>query len=494
MVAACGAQVTVEQRWAVGENMNVDWVAKVLGQFDYTFAFGAESNGLNTSWLVTRGYETSTGAPYAAQSWPVTDNAEIRMPCDIAVVRFSIIPTDNYLTHVVVTGTSPGLGGSDDIVTICYNGDLTKQLWMARYSNDSEELAFDDAPVAVYADMDIVTVVGTSGDAANGDDVVVVVYDTDSGDPVYTHRYNSGGAASDVAMDVTRVGSTTYVGASTTTTGGVRSCLFLRYEIAATSQMFLWGTNYGAPGLDYETAAIAMPKVGIDLSCYAAAQVSLAGAPNKDWLTIKVGEDGAVDWQAFLPQNGAGDDRPTDIGAGVRKDHQGGGVYTYRTFVWVTGYTWDSTNGNRFTTAQWEDMGYCSTCYEHQWTHRLDDAFTAGDDRGVALDTEPHRMTDDWPACYVTGRIQNASGDLDMYTMSFDADEPVDPNPKVPRWDIRHAGAGGGHDVPTSIWFEPFVPDGVHASRKSIFVGGSSFGATSGEDWKTIRYVEVPPP
>ncbi|MCC6660237.1 MAG: hypothetical protein IT437_05055 [Phycisphaerales bacterium] len=224
-----------------------------------------------------------------------------------------------------------------------------------------------------------------------------------------------------------------------------------------------------------------------DPSLYVAAKVGVAGTGLHDWLTVKVLDDGTVAWQSALSVAGAGDDQPTAVAVGTRKD-----LGTLKNFVFVTGYTRTAAQGNRFTTACYEDTGNCPACGVELWVNRTDGTFAAGDDRGVAIITQPTHVTDAPVSAFVTGRLRQAGGDYDIHTMKFQSNPEPPQVPGVPRWEI--AFSGPNDDVPVSIWYEPSVWDEeIGQFKPGVFIGGNTVGATTGLDWLTIRYSEITP-
>jgi DNA-binding beta-propeller fold protein YncE len=100
-----------------------------------------------------------------------------------------------------VTGNTDGEGTGSDFTTIAYDPATGKRSWVQRHSGQAkgEDLAWD---VAVTPDGGKVIVTGQSADDDTGNDYLTIAYDSASGEPVWTGRYDGAAGAMDNAHAV----------------------------------------------------------------------------------------------------------------------------------------------------------------------------------------------------------------------------------------------------------------------------------------------------
>ena len=497
MAAACAGQV-ITQRWAQGAGSGIDHAVAVgtliAGTDGDVYTFGSDYNGTDTSYLVTRRNNLqSPGSSPIFHAWPDTDDAEIRVPVGLVVSQRSGPDSD---PRILVTGTDPS-GGKDDIITICYYPDLTVA-WTARYSNDDGFGATHDAPVAIMANDSMVFIVGrseaNSGGSDTGVDTVVLAYDVDDGDPVFTDRYETG--LTDVPAGAVLVDNVVYT-IGTTTGGTYSNMFFLKHDPTATPKR-VWANTWALTAFNPVGVAITTLDTQLSHAIYAAGYISAAGTPgNKDWLTMRVDtSDGTLDWiTSAMGGTYSGDDRPTAVAALHYKDDQGAGVDA----VVVTGHTHDATDGNEFTTMLYLDL---LSSGSWQWDEKVTGAFSGGDDRGVQIRAQSRAGGNNPGYIYVTGYKTDASNNRNMYHAKYLAYDPnnIPPAPEVRlRWEKTFplSGNGSGDDVPFAMDWQLNVYDSTLSNfYPSLFIAGMSVDAQSGsseEDFITIRYVEESP-
>ena len=104
---------------------------------------------------------------------------------------------------------------------------------------------------------------------------------------------------------------------------------------------------------------------------------------------------------------------------------------------------------------------------EAQWPQRLDFAGLNDEASATAVDR--------WGNVYVAGTISTTTEKKDFYVASYTASGVMRPN-----WPRRYFGPGGGDDIATSVHVDP--------ASGNVYVGGTSYSATSGFDFCVIAY------
>ncbi|MCC6659837.1 MAG: hypothetical protein IT437_03015 [Phycisphaerales bacterium] len=502
MTAACSGQGLVE-RWnakadsLLGHAVAVGYLP-IAEDDGYVYTFGEQSNGLDTSGYVLRRNDLQDGGNAIEDTWPVSDDAELRKPVGMVVMPRSIIPGTEAEREplIIVTGTDPNQG-RDDIVIIAYSKDLAIR-WMKTYSNDTDDNPVDDAPVAIIADdgSDSLYVVGWSDSngvtSTSGRDTVVLHLQADDGDMTVMDRYSSSGALSDAPAGATLAGGLLYtVG---TTAGGTNSTLFFLKHDPLQSPARVWATTHEDPGYNVVGVGIDALEVVGGYHIYATGYKGpTALAYANDWITMAVNTDtGVLRWitsnLGFNIQV-SGDDRPADLaGVHYKTDLPNGYVVDG---VAVTGYTYDTGKGNRMTTVHYKDNWDSA---ELRWAIAEDGAVSGGDDRGLQVAARRAGGFGNQGFIYITGKIEAATGNHDILTVKYGAY-----NPTLYRWpkEYPQSGSGDGDDIPLAIRLDEDVYDSATGFYlPSLIVGGMAFdavGSASAEDLITIRYVDVGP-
>jgi subtilisin family serine protease len=191
--------------------------------------------------------------------------------------------------NVYVTGTSVGLGSSDDYATIKYDPD-GNQLWVARYNGPANNA--DMAKAAAVDNWGNVYVTGSSNDAYGLSDFATVKYDS-NGNQLWAQRYNGPGNDYDQpqAMAIDNAGNTIVTGSSYGDGPG-NDYATVKY---ATDGSQLWVARYNGPGNDED-----MPhSLAIDTSGSVYVTGESYGTGNdSDYATVKYDSDGAQLWVA----------------------------------------------------------------------------------------------------------------------------------------------------------------------------------------------------
>ncbi len=104
-------------------------------------------------------------------------------------------------SKVFVTGSSTGSGTSGDYATIAYDAVTGQELWTKRYNGPGND--YDIAhSVAVSPDGSKAFVTGWSYGSGTAFDYATIAYDADTGEELWTKRYNGPGNSGDHAYSV----------------------------------------------------------------------------------------------------------------------------------------------------------------------------------------------------------------------------------------------------------------------------------------------------
>jgi len=335
--------------------------------------------------------------------------------------------------NVIVTGTSIGSGTYYDFATIKYSG-TGEPLWTNRYSGPG---SYDDGAKAVAVDPNgnvFVTGASYSTNAVPYNYDYATIKYSNTGEPLWTNRYNGPGNGDDRANAVAVDGSGNVIVTGNPVT--------LKYSGAGVP---LW-TNYNtiqvtAMALDGNNNVIVTGS-------------SIGSGCNPDYATIKYSAAGVPLWTNRY--NGPANDY--DEATGVAVDRSGN--------VIVTG----GSDGDGFG----YDYVYATIKYSGAgvplWTNRYSET-------GDGQDTAYAVAVDDSGNVFVTGTSIGSGSGHDCATIKYSG-------AGVPLWTNRYNGTGNAYDQANAV--------AVDASG-NVFVTGSSYESGSfSYDYVTIKYASAP--
>lgn len=180
------------------------WTARYDGPGNYYDRASAIAIDSNDNIYVT-GYSSGDGtySDYATIKYSPDSNQPVW------VARYD--GPDNYYDsaeaiainsndNIYVTGTSYGLGTSNDYATIKYSADSNQPVWIARYDGPANSM---DWPLAIAIDSnDNIYVTGYSSGSGTDSDYATIKYAPDSNQPVWVARYNGPGNGGDYALAI----------------------------------------------------------------------------------------------------------------------------------------------------------------------------------------------------------------------------------------------------------------------------------------------------
>ena len=401
--------------------------------------------------------------------------------------------------NVYVTGVARGSSGTLDYVTIKYNASGVQQ-WVAEYNGSGNGL--DEAhAIAIDPSGNNVYVTGWSyGDSITGFDYVTIKYNS-SGVKQWSARYNYNSVngtdeAFDVAVDNsgnvyvtgTSDGPSGTSAATTikynssgvqqiarryTGTGGINACYAL-YVSPTASLIYVTGYSYQGTSSDYnivtikynsfisqkwavqyngaaskydEARSLAVdPSGNVIVAGYS--QTSTPG--NYDYITVKYDSLGSQKWAKTYNGTGNSNDRVN----AVKTD-------TYSN-VYVTGRSVGaSPNLEDIVTIKYDKWGNV------KWIARYNGPAN-GFDEGKAIAIDANRNV------YITGSSSVTGAGNDYILLKYDSTG-------IQQWVTNYNGTGNNADLASAILLD---------NSGNIFITGSSKGASSLEDYETIKYCQ----
>ena len=168
---------------------------------------------------------------------------------------------------------------------------------------------------------------------------------------------------------------------------------------------------------------------------------------SSDYATIKYYPNGDTAWVRRYNGPGNGDDGAYSIAVDDSNN------------VYVTGFCFDSSTGNDYTTIKYYPNG------DTAWVRRYDGPGFASD---IAND-----IAVDWTGnIYVTGQSAGSDSVSDFATIKYYSSGGT-------AWVRRYNGPGNGYDFPTDIAVD---------SNANVYVTGCSFDSNSYYDYATVKY------
>lgn len=346
--------------------------------------------------------------------------------------------------NVYVTGVGRGSSGTLDYVTIKYNSSGIQQ-WVAEYNGSGNGL--DEAhAIAIDPSGNNVYVTGWSyGDSITGFDFVTVKYNS-SGVKQWSTRYNNNSVnGTDEAFDVAVDNSgNVYVTGTSAGSSGTSAATTIKYNSSGVQQIARRYTGTGGVNASY--AIYVSPTASlIYVTGY-----SYQGTSN-DYNIVTIKYNSAITQKWAVQYNGSAS--KYDEARALVVDATGS--------VIVAGYSQTSTSGNYdYVAIKYDSLG------AQKWAKTYNG--TGNDyDRINAVKTDALNNV------YVTGRSVGAGGNLeDIVTIKYDKSGNV-------KWIARYNGPSNGYDEGKAI--------AIDASR-NVYITGSSSVTGAGNDYITLKY------
>jgi uncharacterized delta-60 repeat protein len=271
--------------------------------------------------IVTIKY-TSDGNQQWAVSYNGTGNAEDKA-FGIAV---------DAVGNVYVTGYAAATGGNINAVTIKYSP-TGSQLWLKLY-NGPDNLMEKAFGIAVDAANNIY-VAGYSESNAGQEDMIVLKYNSSTGQLMWNRRYDGSKHRDDEATCIAVDASgNIYIAGFITAGNNNTNAVLLKYN---SSGSLVWDRTYNDGGHS-EDKAFGIAIDAVNGSIYVTGQ---GGDHNTDYLTIKYNPNGGRQWVSSYDGTGHGDDVANSIALLANGN------------VVVTGKSWGVNNNDDFATVKY---------------------------------------------------------------------------------------------------------------------------------------------
>jgi hypothetical protein len=353
-------------------------------------------------------------------------------------------------SDVFVTGVSLGSSGFNDFATVAYDSAAGTELWVKRYSGPSNSYNVASG-LALSPDGSEVFVTGESFDAAFHRDYATVAYDAATGSEVWSKLYDGTGDGDDeaTALGVSPDGSQLFVTGGSVGRSGYYDYLTVAY--AASTGRRSWSTRY--KGISKRLDFAAALEVSPDGSAVFVTGRSRMSGSHYDYATVAYdASNGSERWVARY--NGPSDGGDSAYALEVSPDGSA---------VFVTGRSKGSTPYHDYAT-----VAYDASNGSERWVARYNGPGD-GQDAAAALGVSP-----DGSEVFVTGSSDGKTSSEDYATVAYDADSGSE------LWVTRYNGLGNLFDQAAAL--------GVSPDGSEVFVTGSSYGATSLEDYATVAY------
>jgi hypothetical protein len=402
------------------------------------------------------------------------------------------------LGNVYVTGQSEGDGTDWDYATIKYypNGDTA---WVRRYDGVSNG---PDIALAMTIDgSGNVYVAGHSQGSEDNTDYLTIMYHT-NGDTAWVRRYNGPAGSTDVATGIAvDFAGNVYVTGKSKGTGTEYDYATIRYNPDGDQ---VWVARYNGPASTSDEAyAVAVDNAG---------NIYVSGESNgivsgSDFATIKYDSEGNELWV----QRCDGIETSGDIARKITLDELAN--------VYVTGFSYDNEIHAIYATVKYDSSGM------EIWskTYRGEMAISPG---GVAFDIAADNSGNAW----ITGWMRNSGTLFDYATVKYDSEGNQ-------IWDVTYHSWADGCDGAEAIavdgngnayvtgWSDDvgliaddyatvkYDPEGNQEwvaryngpansqdaglaitvdDSNNVYVTGEAAGTTSGYDYVTIKYIQIP--
>ena len=338
--------------------------------------------------------------------------------------------------YVTGYGKSDGLSGDDyAIVKYSSNG---KKLWARTYNS---QYSYPDKPSALAVDgSGNVYVTGSSG--GYHEEYLTVKYST-NGQLLWAKKYDGSASGNDIASAIAVDGSgNVYVSGNSYGSGATKDYATIKYD---TNGKQLWVKRYNGPGKGEDRAeAITVDRSG---NVYVTG-ISQGSGTLSDYATIKYSTNGKQLWAARYN----GPDNQWELALAIAVDGLGN--------VYVTGYS-EGANCD-YATIKYNANGKQIWAKRYNGPDNLRDMASA-----IAVDGSGN--------VYVAGSSQvegSDYNDCDYATIKY--------SPSGQQlWVKIYNGPDNKSDWPCGISVD---------SSGSVYVAGTSEGASTGEDYATIKY------
>lgn len=400
----------------------------------YAWSTGATTTSINVTPVYTTTYTvtvTDANGCFATDDVVVTVNP---LPL-AAITSFSNVTCnseeDGSIDITVTDGTSPySFNWSDGSVT-----------------EDISEIS---------AGTYVVTVTDAAGCTATNDITITEPLPVSIPPALYEEwvaRYNSITDTSDVATDITIYSPRTvmkrksfidgkgniYVIGVTTGTTTDKDYVTIKYNSAG-EEKWVRTFNGIANGPDIPVGIAVDNNGGIYVT-----GSSFGNGTNFDFATVKYDTNGTQQWIARY--NSTAND--TDFAVGIAVNNN---------FIYVTGYSKNSSSWNNFTTIKYNQSGVQQWVKTYNGTGNKDDKPS-----DIAIDKQGNII--------ITGSSDNATN-KDYVTIKYALTG-------VQQWVTRYNGTGNGDDLPKAV--------GIDA-QNNIYITGSSVGNGTSTDFATLKY------
>lgn len=345
----------------------------------------------------------------------------------------SAIAIDNA-GNVFVAGWGNGFGSGSDIILVKYNSLTGDTAWVRSYTGPG---ANEDKPMAITTDnAGSVYLTGYSFQPTR--DIITMKYDA-AGSLVWMSTYNGSNNGGDYgfAIEVDASGSVYIAGRSDE--ANLQHFTTIKYNSSGAQQ---WAAVYNGPlsqSFD-EARDIAVDNSG---NVYVTGYTTiLQDFHTADYLTLKYNSSGNLGWAKRY--NGTGNDEDAAVG-----------IVAANNDVYVTGRS-DSLNGNyNYFTIRYNNNGdsLASAFYRGAPLRQIDNAVCMAADNSGNI--------------YVTGYSVGISNTYDYATVKYNVNLQQ-------QWASRYEGSGS--DVPAKLT----------VVNSNVYVTGSSDG--TGKDFLTVKY------
>ena len=234
--------------------------------------------------------------------------------------------------NIYVTGYSTSPGYNTDIVTIKYSS-TGAQLWTKLYNghDNQTDKAFGIAVDAVSN----VYVTGYTESENSQEDIIVLKYNSSSGQLVWNRRYDGPKHRDDEATCIaTDASGNIYTAGFITSGNNNTNSILLKYN---SSGSLVWDRMYNNGGHSEDKAF----GIAIDADAGSIYITGQAGDHNTDYITIKYNPNGGRQWVSSYDGTGHGDDVANSITLLANGN------------VVVTGKSWGVNNNDDFATVKY---------------------------------------------------------------------------------------------------------------------------------------------
>ena len=340
--------------------------------------------------------------------------------------------------NVFATGeTFSSDGSNSNYLTVKYNpqGDT---LWSRKFNGTGN--ANDVAHSIAIDDSDNVYITGESKSATpDGVDYVTIKYNS-AGDVKWVRTYNGPAGNADYAYSVCVDSLHNVYVTGSAQMGGAGGTDFLTIKYSS-GGVLRWTRNNDFGSSDYASKVIVDKFRNIYIIGY-----STGGGNAHDYQTVKYDSGGVLKWTNNFNYPSSNNEEPSDIAV----DNSGN--------VYVTG-TGDGFFGSQSQTIKYNSSG------TQMWSARY--FFNGSGNKGSAI------LIDSLGGVYITGSMGGVSSFSDFATIKYN------PANGSELWIARYNGTADAVDRAVSI---------VQGKNGKIFVGGTSDGAGTNDDFTVVEY------